>query len=148
MRNQIGFDATEWSGTVDDLDIDESFSFKNYKKAIKSLFKSCRKYRSGSSDGAENIAIETEMIDKSTTDLCDILEKKKKVDDETDVISKLKLRLLLEKHSLKNLNLYVIQFVKNIQNLVGERKRVNNCHNVLVKLLWRFPLKFTQAQYC
>lgn len=88
------------------------------------------------------------MIDKSTTDLCDILEKKKKVDDETDVISKLKLRLLLEKHSLKNLNLYVIQFVKNIQNLVGERKRVNNCHNVLVKLLWRFPLKFTQAQYC
>lgn len=121
LRNQIGFDATEWSGTVDDLDIDESFVFKNYKKAIKSLFKSCRKYRSGSSssDSAENIARETEMIDKSTTDLCDILEKKKKADDEMDVTSKIKLRILLEKHSLKKLNHYVLHFVNRIQNLVG-----------------------------
>lgn len=121
LRNQIGFDDTEWSGSIDDIHIDSSFSFKDYKKSIKNLFKSFRKYLSGSSDRTEDVTTENEMINKSSTDLCDILERSKKSGAEGDVISKLKLRILLEKHSLKTLNHYVIQFVNRIQNLVRAR---------------------------
>ena len=119
LRHQIGFDATEWCGAADDIHINRLFIFKDYKKSIKNLFKTYRKYLSGSSDGADNIAIETEMIDQSVADLCDILERKKKTLDDKDVISIVKLRILLEKHSLKTLSHYVILFVNNIQNLVS-----------------------------
>lgn len=121
LRNGIGFDPTEWSGSIDDIRIDPSFSFKDYKKSIKNLFKSFRKYISGSSDRTEDVTTENEMINKSSTDLCDILERSKKNGAEGDVISKLKLRILLEKHSLKTLNHYVILFVNRIQNLVRAR---------------------------
>lgn len=120
LRSGIGFEGSECPGMPDDIPVASSFNYKEYKKLIENLFQSHRKYIAGSSDSLEDIATEDEMIELSVSDLCEILVKQKKnVKKEKYEVSKIKLRILLDKHSLKRMNQSVLGFVKHIQELVS-----------------------------
>ena len=123
LRNQIGFHDLECPGNAEEIEIASTFDYLTYRSNIKGLFQSERKFTQVDDDSV-NIETEDEMIRQSTIELCDILskpdaaQKLKKNNKDKFKISKIKLRVLLDKHSLKNLHSYILNFVRHIQDKV------------------------------
>ena len=126
LRRGIGFESEECPENSDDFQIQASFDVAEYKRNVKEMFELHRKYTINH-DNPADVETEDEMIRQSCADLCDILTKseapsKMKKNDKKESqskISKVKLRILLEKHSLKQLKQYVLTFVKLIQHSVS-----------------------------
>lgn len=127
LRGAIGLDGSECPGQLNDIHVLSSFGYESYVRVVKDLFESHRKYLEGSCDDKGDIETENEMITQSITDLCDILVKPKatKKGDKsagkfTSKLSKVKLRILLDKHSLKQTSQFVLDFVRHVQELVSQ----------------------------
>jgi hypothetical protein len=121
LRRMIGFEGVECPEVTDDIDLPVNFNYMEYKKEIRNLFEVNRRYRTKNNNARGDVETEDEMIEQSVADLCDIIkiETKTKQNDKY-IISKVKLRILLEKHSLSRLNSYVVQFIRHIQDMVSD----------------------------
>lgn len=127
LRKGIGFEELDCPVVADDIQILPSFDVLEYKKHVKELFNTHRRYRTENDDDARDIEIEDEMIRQSVADLCDILakpdtsakpKKNDKTKEEVSKISKVKLRILLEKHSLQHLYEFVNGFLRQVSHAV------------------------------
>lgn len=126
LRCGTGLDGSECPGALSDIHVLSSFNFEQYEQIVTELFESHRKYVEGGRDDKGDIATENEMITQSITDLCNIMDMQKapkkgakKSDKLYPVLSKQKLRILLDKHSLKQTSKFVLDFVKLVQELVS-----------------------------
>jgi hypothetical protein len=127
LRSGIGLDGSECPGALSDIHVLSSFDFEDYEETVTELFESHRKYLEGSLDDKGDIETENEMISQSITDLCNIMEMlpkptkrgSKKSDKLFPTLSVRKLRILLDKHSLKQTSKFVLDFVKLVQELVS-----------------------------
>lgn len=127
LRSKTGLDGSECPGALSDIHVLPSFNFEQYERIVTELFESHRKYINGSLDDKGDVETEKEMITQSITDLCNIMDMQKvskkgskKSDKLYPVLSKQKLRILLDKHSLKQTSKFVLDFVKLVQELVSQ----------------------------
>ena len=126
LRQEIGFEGVECP-PAEDLEISPSFDFLKYRNQLREMFQNNRKYFVENDDDNTNLEKEDEMIRQSTADLCDILikpevnhnQKGKKIEKMKFIVSKVKLVILLEKHSLQNLTHCIVNFTKGIQGKVS-----------------------------
>lgn len=143
LRSGIGLDGSECPGELSDIHVLSSFDFEQYEQFVTELFESHRKYLEGSRDDKGDIETEHEMITQSITDLCNIMDMptapkrgSKRKDKLEPSLSIKKLRILLDKHSLKQTSKFVLDFVKHVQELVSQAiGRLHEFIDVILRII-------------